>query len=179
MKIAIDLDGVVFNVIEPWIDNYNFMFNDNLKIEDLIDGTIDKFTKKECSTNMLYGPKIITNEIMLTCKFYDGAKQKIKDLSFGHDLAFLTATFNHNRPARTKRLLYEFGDIEFDLIYTNKKWQYPFDLFIEDSHYFCKLYKECNPDSRVIMITRPWNEHNEWPDRLDELKFLELDKLVQ
>jgi 5'(3')-deoxyribonucleotidase len=49
--VAIDLDGVIWDLVTPWINKYNIYYNDNIKYDDVLEyrlsNTLVKATQKE------------------------------------------------------------------------------------------------------------------------------------
>lgn len=176
MRILLDLDGVVFNVIEGWLKNYNEAFNDNVTPDDLTDFWLHKFCNN-APKEVIYGPTIITNEIMMTAPFYPGAKEKIEKLALGNDIVFVTSTFNHNRASRVKRLFQEFGGIDFDLVFTEDKSSVIGDLFVDDYIYHLEHYRKIHDETRCVLVRRPWNQKYDWDDCINELS--ELDPIIK
>jgi len=46
--IAIDIDGVVGDVLTPWLNRYNHHYHDNITPKDISEWDIHKFLKPEC-----------------------------------------------------------------------------------------------------------------------------------
>jgi len=173
--IGIDLDGVVFNVINPWLSNYNLRYDDDLKMTDLQSPAIKNHVKPECDVKWLYGPDCITNDIMLNCEFFPGAKEFLIRLMDDPDykVIFITNTFPFNRAARGVRISEEFFGKDWELCFIADKWRVKVNIFIDDFYEKVWSYKKFNPTSKVFLISRPWNAKDKWDKKLDELKDLE------
>jgi len=48
MIIAVDVDGVIVDLVTPWLRRYNLDYNDDLTPESIQDWEVDKFVKIEC-----------------------------------------------------------------------------------------------------------------------------------
>lgn len=46
LKIAIDLDGVIWDLVPPWVARYNELYNDNILVEEITDYDMSKVLKK-------------------------------------------------------------------------------------------------------------------------------------
>ena len=56
-KIALDLDGVIWDLVKPWVAEYNKKYNDNIQVEDIgeyiLSNTLKKATPEELSAILL------------------------------------------------------------------------------------------------------------------------------
>lgn len=48
IKLGIDIDSVIADILPPWINFYNTEYGDNLCIDQITEWSINKFTKPEC-----------------------------------------------------------------------------------------------------------------------------------
>lgn len=53
IRIGVDIDGVLADLLTPWLKWYNKEYNDNLTNEDIISWDMNKFVKKEAK-NKIY-----------------------------------------------------------------------------------------------------------------------------
>lgn len=164
MIIGIDLDGVVYNIIDMWLEEYNKLTGDDIKTSNLKSPGIHKFTKLNPneSSKLLYSEQILKNDIILNCPEYPNSISTIKNLMCNHHIMFISNTFMFNREARVKRLIQDFGIPEYpnnyDIIFTSKKERIKCDMFVDDFIINVKTYKTHNKNSIVYIITRPWNK---------------------
>lgn len=49
---AVDVDDVCLDLNSVWLEDYNQVYNDNLKTEDITDWIITKFVKPECGNKI-------------------------------------------------------------------------------------------------------------------------------
>ena len=56
-RVALDLDGVIWDLVKPWVSEYNKKYNDNIQIEDIkeyiLSNTLTKATPEELSAILL------------------------------------------------------------------------------------------------------------------------------
>ena len=57
IKLALDLDGVIWDLVRPWIHVYNILYKDDIKVEDIkeykLSNTLSKATPEELHNILL------------------------------------------------------------------------------------------------------------------------------
>ena len=53
-RIIVDMDDVLYPLLDIWLNTYNRIYDDNLTAEDINDWDVSKFVKKECGKSV-YG----------------------------------------------------------------------------------------------------------------------------
>lgn len=155
MKIGIDVDDTILNLLNFWVLHYNTDFHDNLKEEDITDWKIDKFVKEEAKEkiyNYIRHPQIFEE-----CRPIKNALNSIKYLrSLGHRVIFVTANNPDNVKQRWLRKN-EFWDNDENFIVASDKSLIDLDILIDDK------YENCRDTSGVgILFTRPHNKKYDW-----------------
>lgn len=116
---GIDNDGVMFDLITPWLGRYNFDWKDNLTPSQILDWNIHQFVKPECGKQLykyIEDPTIYDDVLPI-----DGAIDGIKSLrEMGYDILFVThSTKGH--VGRKYELLKQYGLIQSDREYLEKE----------------------------------------------------------
>lgn len=91
LTVAVDADGVLYDLLGPWIELYNKEYDDSLNVDDIDQYDVTKFVK--CSKEELCG-LLRREEIWENIQLYDGVYEAIEKLN-GHpmvDLVIATAT---------------------------------------------------------------------------------------
>ena len=187
MKIGIDIDEVIAEFLESFLEFYNLKYNGNFKKEDFKDykfeeilgGTPDK-------TAELIQEHGYDGEIRLV----DGALEAVKELSKKHELIILTARHPMFKDKTEKFLEMHFGNIFSQILYTGEAFQkygttksdlckeLDINIIIEDNKLFSR---ECAEKGiRVLLFDKPWNqiyEHHkniirvkDWKEILEKLE---------
>jgi len=175
MIIAVDVDGVIVDLVTPWLRRYNLDYNDDLTPESIQDWEVDKFVKIECGERIY---KYIENPDI----YYEALP--IKDSlwgvnilrSIGIRVVFLTVSANGTQGRKFK-------------------WLYDNSFFMNDSNPLDN-YIECKDKSLIradillddgvhniksfigkgVLFTQPWNRKylsefeyvvDDWKDFID------------
>lgn len=145
MKLAIDLDGVVFNLIQSWLDR----FHPGRTYEDMdswsgfsnFDSTIEEFMEEV--------KRLEVDDIII----YTDAPYVLNKLSEDHSIFFLTDKTFEAMEWTVKALhKYGLGNIPVYNVYKRdiKKEDLNYDYLLDD----CPLREN---DGRLIIFDQPWN----------------------
>jgi 5'(3')-deoxyribonucleotidase len=153
-RLVIDKDGTLFDTLTPVISLYNKTYNCKKILNDFKQWNTDKkllefFNIPETTYNSL---PIVDSNLKI-----------IKLNKLGYDIVFVTSVFpgmNHKVWKATIDLYdYYFGDIEFELHFTNSKCKIKGDYYIDDDiNVLRNIKNECmlNP-SMLFLHKQPWN----------------------
>jgi 5'(3')-deoxyribonucleotidase len=185
MKIAIDLDGVVWDLMTIFIKTYNKLYNENVKFNDVQDWHYfpgDRFlTVYEIANEKLFE--------------YPETEKNIYDHLYNlnirkkHDVQILTHEINsvENLKMKLKCLNIVEGIHYNNLIKDQnnvKKVNYSFDIFIDDAPFMVEDIQKF-PNKTLLLFDQPWNWNANtnydnvyrvysWQEVIDKIK--ELDK---
>lgn len=111
--IALDLDGVIWDLINPWIDYYNESYNDNVKYKDVKDYDLAKSFTKASMDQIL--------DILLVENFWESVEpfkhsKYLKKLNDEFDLYIATKTDYRLLERKVNRLLILFPFLNPDQI---------------------------------------------------------------
>lgn len=173
MKILVDVDGVVVDLVAPILDKLNEKFGTNFEHEDIRQW--DFFSSH--STYDLLRPehKVFVRELM--CKpgmasdvqLLPNVKETLETLvKHGCEIVFLTAPWKDSPTwieDRTKHLHKELGHISKEIVFSWDKENTPGDLLIDDNPAFIQKWAQKHLSSIGLVFSQPWNE-----DSCDEFK---------
>jgi 5'(3')-deoxyribonucleotidase len=158
LTILCDLDGIVADLLTPWLSRYNADYGDNLTVTDITDWDIHNCVKSEC------GEKIYDyiNEpgFYFNLKPLPGAIDTINSLrNDGHEVVFVTASASapHTAEEKLRWIEKHFGMSRRDVFIGHKKHLVKGDVFIDDSPKNLMKYREAWPDALICTIAYPHN----------------------
>ncbi len=174
MKILIDMDGIIVDLMTPWLEVYNREWGDSLQRWQVTDWALHRFVKPEC------GLKVY--DFIKRLGFYDhlpahlGAIEAVTKLhESGHDIKFATASPCADA-ARGKIVWIEreFEHLGFgirDVISIYDKVWLEADVLIDDKTETIKAWSQkattqtSYPRPRIMAISHPHNQDaREWAD---------------
>ncbi len=160
MKIVCDLDGIVVNLIDAWLDCYNSEYNDKLTVAGVKEWDISLFVKPEC------GKKIF--DYLGYAGFFEvlepipGAIKALKQLQDdGHEIVICSAT---EVPEAAKgKMIWLKKHLPFipkdNIVFTHGKHHIHGDILIDDSpHNIKKCRSVYGDNTHIIAIAYPWND---------------------
>lgn len=157
LKIIVDLDGTIADIITHWLQKYNEDYDDNLQEEDIKDYGTHNFTKFECGTKIY--DYIGKEGFFLNARpELDGCELINKLHDKGHLIYFATKTPLNSKTGHWEKC--QWVDLHLPrigkerVISIRNKGLLAGDVLIED------YYKnfEGFPGLRIL-IDRPWNRH--------------------
>jgi len=156
MIIFCDMDGVVANIIDNWLTQYNKEWNDNLTSSCITGWDLKNFVKPECGSKI---EDIIHKEnFFLDATVYPGSQEYLKKIvDDGHDVFFATSSPIYMYPLIEKHL---WIDKYFSFIGSRKvvclknKWLLRGNVLIDDYEFNLE-----NFNGHKILLRQPWNEN--------------------
>ncbi len=178
MKIAIDLDGVLVDIITPLLEFHNEIEGTNHSKEDVDNFVLSEFwnlTPEETEERVHH---FYETDSFRNLHPEPEAKQAVQELSEEHELCIVTS-----RPVEveeeTRRWIEEHFPDAFDHIHfsdnptlsTNDARskaeicsEIEADVLIEDA---VEYAEECSREGiEVFLLDKPWNQKEELPDRI-------------
>jgi 5'(3')-deoxyribonucleotidase len=162
LTIAFDMDSTLCNIIDPWLEDYNKEFNDNLIPEDILAFDIKKFIKPEArhkifsylTTKGFYKRvKPITDVVKIAYELY---KQ-------GHNIAICTAAMNNTVMMQDKlEWLEEHMSFvpERNIMFVSNKGLLRSDWLYDDKLENITDFLKNNPKSKGYLIRTPANRED-------------------
>lgn len=159
MKIAVDIDGVIWDIMGVFLELYNEKYKENIKFNDVIEWYF--FPQKNFNTIYLPTLKRIDEYPFLD----ENINHYLFLLMGKHDVKMLTKEQN---PVEIIKKKLESGNIREGFEYlelikleiADKKVNYKFDIYIDDCPLMVEDIKE-HPDKILLLFDQPWNRHCE------------------
>lgn len=162
MRIGIDLDGVVANFTQGWMDFYNRDFGTSLVFEDSQNwgDLVDLTHFKDMDEFWAWSSDLDGHSIFWHLETFPGAVEAIRGLvDAGHQIVVITT-----KPSFAIRDTHEWVErhripaAEIHIIQSNDKWEIPADVYLDDGPLVLPGLLEHRPNSTVCRYIRPWNE---------------------
>jgi uncharacterized HAD superfamily protein len=191
MKIGIDLDEVVMELIKPFLDFYNKKYKKNHSFEDWISYDFLRDIGEISESSDVF-TEFFTTDFYSNAKLIEGAEQAIKEIGKNHDIFFITSRSKKISKQTEEHLKEFFPELSFTLIHSGDvfgeaktKAEICNDLgicfYLEDNPDFCLNCAENNIN--VFVFDRPWNKNIKdhqnitrvfsWEDILGKIKEVE------
>lgn len=159
MKLLIDLDDVLNNLCEVWIEYLNKKFNYNVKLTDVKDWnlkTVYTSLTDEQISNTLLDISLYDN-----VKIRDDALHYLPLLAENNEIWIVTNTPQEVSEYKFSKMLYHtFPFIEKEnIILTDKKYQISGDILIDDY-----IYNLERGEYKKFLFTQPHNQDIELPE---------------
>ena len=174
-QILLDMDGVLCDMLTPWLKAYNKRFDDNLKNEDITDWNVHLFVKPECGLrvydilkeDMFFQlPEPLPHAVEVCEWLHEG----------GYELVIVTAA-----PSRSKMGVYDKKEWvaeylpfipEKNFIATHRKEMVRGDLLFDDGPHNIEAFP-----GRTCVMDHPYNQEVEGDYRVSN--WLEFQKLIE
>ena len=152
MRIGIDLDDTINNLVDAWLKKYNLDYNDNVSIYDIKSWDIGDYTKAGKGFYAYLDGGIFKN---LTIK--DGAANIIEKLCEQHEVYIVTANASYNKGVCDDKVNFIKKFMPFfpikNIIFVNNKSLLDLDVLIDDG-----LHNFVNFKGTRFVFDRPWNQ---------------------
>lgn len=159
MRILLDLDSTLNNLLQKWLGDYNADYNDNKTITDIKGWHLHKYVKPECGKDIykyLGYRGYFSSLIPLP-----GSKEFVETLRRNHDVCIVTASSNRGPFEERDKLNWvskHYGFDKYDFITTHSKWLVAGDILIDDGPHNAQEYRDTWPKAGVLTIQYPYNE---------------------
>lgn len=165
MKIAVDLDGVVWNIMGVFLELYNKKYNKNIKYEDVIQWYF--FPQKRF--------KAVYPDTLKRIDEYPILDENINHYLFllmgKHEVKILTHEDNSVEILKKKlkdigiREGFEYLELIKQDTYNGDKLSEEFDIYIDDCPLLVDRMKDY-PDRILLLYDQPWNWYCENQDNV-------------
>lgn len=154
--VAVDLDGVIWDLLTPWLKLYNDVFDDDLTPEKIETYSLWKYTKCE-REDMFY--LLERNDIWSQITIEDKQLEALRRLMNNERIDFIIVTATNYKVALNKfHRLYELlPELREDqLVITSRKDLIRADFLIDDWEDNLK-HIAADKHGTAILITQPYN----------------------
>lgn len=158
--VAVDLDGTIGELHEPWLSRYNADYHDNKTLNDLTSWDMHHHVKKECGTRIYHylGQSDLYDHVTPV----PGAREAIERIREHARVIFVSSCASGTEPAKVRWLkrcgFLPDGFSQPDWYACADKSLIDADLLIDDHFGNCEAFVARNPNRKAILIHRPWNE---------------------
>lgn len=163
LTVLVDMDGIVTDLLQKWLEAINTKYNRNATVEDVTDWDVAKNEKLSDLSRKVYA--IIQKPMFFwDLEPLDGSINALQALvREGHDVMFLTAPASPN--SAMEKMLWVAKHFPFidhkNVILCHHKHLVKGDVFIDDKASGVEAYQEAHPDALVMTIKYPYNKHLE------------------
>jgi len=153
MKIGIDFDDVIVDLVSRWLELYNKDWNDDLTNLEINDWDISRFVKPVCGDKIydyLDRPELYDN-----ISFIPGAIETIQKLKSENHEIFVITSYDHP----SKYIILKNNNIVDDknhYIVTDEKWLCDIDVLLDDNLSICM---KCDKRIKSFVFDRPHNRN--------------------
>lgn len=149
--VACDMDDCIYSFVQPLLQKYNLMYNDNVHSEDIIDWDIHQFLKPECKNVF----ELCTESFFESLYIPQKNKEWLESLNVVADIRFVTAGCSETILWRAKLLKRELPFFkDYMLVKLSEKELFKADFLIDDNE-----KHTINTDATSYLIKKPWNNN--------------------
>ena len=172
MRIGVDLDGVVYDMVSVLLDHWNRQHNTDFCEEDITEYKMwEPLGVSESYFKEWYSGEVTERGFLLDLPLYPDADFFLHDLSYfedelGHsepnDIIFITARQPRISAIDTAEALYDvkvlqLPQVNWELHFCEQKWRVDCDVYIDDNPYLMRPFSKSNRE--LLLIERPWTQH--------------------
>ena len=153
LKVAIDVDGVLRDIVQFACDDYNQKYGENKTPKDVTAWNFRKCFPKEhdMPEHLFHGQP---HRVFVLSKAYDGAAEFMKRLYESYDVWIITHQERGNEHYTLQWLIN--NDIHYHHVcFTRQKETVQCDILLDDANHNLEVFK-----GAAICMDRPWNK--EW-----------------
>lgn len=152
MRIGVDMDDVLNNLVEFWIKCYNKDYNDNLSIEDIKSWDIGEFTKAGKDFYKYLGDEKLFKSLSIKPR----AAEIIEKLCKEHEVYIVTANASYNKGVCDDKVDFVKKYMPFfpikNIIFIQNKGLLNLEVLIDDG-----LHNFEGFNGYRVIFDRPWN----------------------
>ena len=159
LTVALDADGVLLDIVTPWLAKYNREAGDTLRYEDI---TTWLWPLKYAEWTEARKDLLRTPDLYAAARPIQGALDGVNTLlDQGHRLVVVTHDFPTHLKSKIWALRYWFPVLEHVVFAKNKRNAVRYDVLVDDAIHN-------NPE---VLFAQPWNNYGTptWPGQLGAL----------
>lgn len=177
IRIGVDLDGVLGNLLEAWLDLYNNDFHDSLIPEDITEWDIRKFIKPEARDKMFsyLDDEYLYENVNLVDDYSVNVLKNFMD-SHKYEVFIVTSCGNRSNmiEAKINWLKKHFPFLkDRNFVFTDNKGVVAVDFLIDDYPLNLRTMNKMNPDCNLLLYDAPHNQTSEGYFRVNNWKEVE------
>jgi len=160
LTIILDVDGVVADLMTPWLNEYNKDYGDTLNVSDIQSWNAHSYTKPECGTkfyNYIEDPTLYDVVLPTSPDVLEFVSQIKKE---GHRVIYVTTSTLGSSGAKYKWLKkWSFLDSMNDYVEATDKNLIKADILVDDKYENAQRWYLSG--GLPVLFRQPWNE---WAD---------------
>jgi 5'(3')-deoxyribonucleotidase len=175
MRILIDMDSVIVDLMSVWFDKYNRDYNDHLTIDHLLSWETERYVKPECGHNIY--SYLDEEGLFRSLQPLPDAVSVLQRLKEHHDIIIVSSSRTH---AFTDKELWVEEHLPFigktNLIFCHRKDVINGDLLFDDAPHNLETFRNTGriavamdyPYNRQVNVPRvhDWREFEKFVDNL-------------
>ena len=151
-KLAVDIDNTIWDLVTPWLDFYNWYYDDDVKYSDIKEYDFFNILKKASKKQML--DLLNIKGFWNLVEPYEYSVEYLRKLNDEYDLYIVTSTSYKTAEEKFNRFFKLFPFLnESQLILTSDKGLIDVDIIVDD----CPRWLE-NKNSIKFLINEPYNQ---------------------
>lgn len=155
LRLAIDLDAILIDLMTDWLNWYNYHFHDDLTLDDMTSYHIENFAKKGDPFLFFENPNNYLN-----CQPMAGAREALEEFRRdGHQVIIATASIvgtSNVKYSLARKVDPKIKDR--DLMIGSQKEVIFADVFIDDAPKNIVAYRNEWPKATIMTIAHPYNQ---------------------
>lgn len=159
MRLGIDLDGVVADFNQGWVDLYNRQFGTHITLEDSKrwEAMLEEAHFETMDQFWEWAADIDGHSLFWHLEPYPGAVEALHDLNAeGHEIVILTYKPDY-AIEDTYGWIRRHGIPTAEIHILEDKWLVDCDVYLEDGPHVLPGLVEHRPNDTVCRYVRPWN----------------------
>lgn len=150
MRLGIDMDETLNDMIAQLIPLYNEKYCDNIRFEQITDYNIYKFLKPECTDIF---QEFVDDKFMSNLNIFPGAVDSLSRIAKRHEVYFVTAGDPYTMKARDDWLKRKLHFYSTDMLIVCKhKHLIKYDVLVDDC-----AQNVIGGNALGILFDKPWN----------------------
>jgi len=155
--IFVDMDSTLADMLQPLLDEYNYDYEDTLRVDDIVEFDIKKFAKPGVDIESYFKKDGFFEKLKPLPGAIEGLEALVRA---GHEVIVASShSVNPNSAAEKLRWLKEHTPFigHSDVMLGVKKHKLRGDVFIDDAPHQAARWLRENPDGVTMSIKWPYN----------------------
>lgn len=181
MKIGIDLDDVIVEFVQPFLDIYEKEANKKKKVEDIFTYQLWIPLGLSKGETIDLAEKFYKTDLFEKGDLIEGAKEFIEYLHVNHEVVFITSRPLHLKEKTSNLIKKHFPTQNFEIIHTGDFTgygktkaqvceEYKIEIIIEDNKNYVH---ECSEKGIMcFLVNKPWNQNSKESKRIVRVRNL-------
>lgn len=167
MRILVDMDDVLTDLLDPWIDSLNKRFNGNLQRSDIYTWNMEEcvFPKLNISAeeNVNLYEELYNSEFWKKNKPIPGAVESLKRLNDKHEILIVTASHYASFTSKIEECLIKyFPFLSYkQIVCMYDKYLIDANILIDDNYKNIEKFTIHNKNSIGLLMDAPYNKDKE------------------